>query len=104
MNVTWILGLISGLIVGLSRGGLAVISHYALRLILCLNGNAPFKFVNFLDRCARLSVLKKVFGGYIFIHRMLLEYFTELTQCKDQQQHQFRGLVRARDSEHASRS
>jgi hypothetical protein len=33
----------------------------------------------FLDHCARLILLKKVGGGYIFIHRMLLEYFAEMT-------------------------
>jgi hypothetical protein len=56
-----------------------VIKHYALRLILWLNGNTPFNFIKFLDRCAKLILLKKVGGGYIFIHRMLLEYFAEMT-------------------------
>ena len=72
-------GLIFGLIFGLNRGGSAVIKHYALRLTLWLNGLAPFKFIKFLDHCAKLIFLKKVGGGYIFIHRMLLEYFAELT-------------------------
>jgi hypothetical protein len=72
-------GLIGGLIAGLNRGGSAVIKHYALRLTLCLNGDTPFKFVKFLDQCARLILLKKVGGGYIFIHRTLLEYFAEMT-------------------------
>jgi eukaryotic-like serine/threonine-protein kinase len=74
-----IFGLVVGLIFGLNRGGSAVIKHYALRLTLWLNGYTPFNFVNFLDHCARLILLKKVGGGYIFIHRMLLEYFAELT-------------------------
>ena len=56
-----------------------MIKHYALRLTLWLNGYTPFKFVDFLDHCAKLILLKKVGGGYIFIHRMLLEYFAELT-------------------------
>ena len=56
-----------------------MIKHYALRLILWLNGYTPFKFITFLDHCAKLILLKKVGGGYIFIHRMLLEYFAELT-------------------------
>jgi hypothetical protein len=73
-----IVGLIFGLIVGLDRGGSAVIKHYALRLTLWLNGYTPFRFIKFLDHCARLILLKKVGGGYIFIHRMLLEYFAEL--------------------------
>ena len=69
----------NGLIVGLNRGGSAVIKHYGLRLTLWLNCYAPFKLVKFLDHCARLILLKKVGGGYIFIHPMLLEYFAELT-------------------------
>jgi eukaryotic-like serine/threonine-protein kinase len=73
-----IVGLIIGLIVGLNRGGSAVIKHYALRLILWLNGYTPFNFIKFLDQCARLILLKKVGGGYIFIHRMLLDYFADI--------------------------
>jgi hypothetical protein len=71
-------GSIFGLIAALNRGGSAVIKHYALRLILWLNGDTPRDFVQFLDQCAKLILLKKVGGGYIFIHRMLLDYFAEL--------------------------
>jgi eukaryotic-like serine/threonine-protein kinase len=73
-----IVGLIAGAIAGLNRGGSAVIKHYALRLILWLNGCIPFNFIKFLDQCAKLILLKKVGGGYIFIHRMVLEYFADL--------------------------
>jgi hypothetical protein len=65
-------------IFALNRGGSAVIKHYTLRLILWLKGYTPFKFVQFLDHCAKLILLKKVGGGYIFIHRMLLDYFADL--------------------------
>jgi eukaryotic-like serine/threonine-protein kinase len=64
-------GLILGLYFALGRGGSAVIMHYALRLILWRKGYTPFNFVKFLDQCARLILLKKAGGGYIFIHRML---------------------------------
>jgi hypothetical protein len=67
-----------GLILGLHRGGSAVIKHYALRLILWRSGYIPLNLINFLDQCSRLILLKKVGGGYIFIHRMLLEYFADL--------------------------
>ena len=67
-----------GLTVGLNRGGSAVVKHYALRLILWLTGATPFRFIPFLDHCAKLILLKKVGGGYIFIHRTLLEYFAAL--------------------------
>jgi hypothetical protein len=73
-----IVSLIFGSLFGLERGGSAVIKHYALRLILWLSGSTPFKFIKFLDHCAKLIFLKKVGGGYIFIHRMLLDYFAEL--------------------------
>jgi eukaryotic-like serine/threonine-protein kinase len=73
-------GIIAGSIVGLNRGGSAVIKHYALRLILCLSGNTPFRFIKFLDQCAKLIFLKKIGGGYIFIHRKLLDYFADLPQ------------------------
>jgi hypothetical protein len=74
-----LIGLIFGLVAGLNRGGSAVIKHYALRLILWLSGFTPFRFIKFLDHCAKVIFLKKVGGGYIFIHRMLLEYFADLT-------------------------
>ena len=81
-------GAFAGLIVGLNRGGSAVLKHYSLRLMLWLRGYTPFRFIGFLDYSAKLIFLKKVGGSYIFIHRMLLEYFAELnseapTRAKD---------------------
>lgn len=99
-----IFGLISGLILGLTSGlGFGLTSGLISGLILlagvslgCLeswpvenqiwctmtlrrSGYTPRKFVKFLDHCSKLILLKKVGGGYIFIHRMLLEYFADLT-------------------------
>src|SRR5271165_2862432 len=71
-------GPIVGLIVGLNRGGSAVVKHYALRLTLWRKGYTPLNFIKFLDQCAKLILLKKVGGGYIFIHRMLLDHFADL--------------------------
>jgi hypothetical protein len=68
-----IFGLIGGVISGSNRGGSAVIKHYALRLILWLDEWTPFNFIKFLDHSPRLILVKKVGGGYIFIHRMLLD-------------------------------
>jgi eukaryotic-like serine/threonine-protein kinase len=82
-----IIGMVAGLgialIVGLNRGGSAVIKHYALRLILWLKGYTPFNFIKLLDCCDKLILLKKVGGGYIFIHRMLLDYFDELDSSQN---------------------
>jgi eukaryotic-like serine/threonine-protein kinase len=53
-----------------------------LRLILWRKGYTPLNFIKFLDHCAKLILLKKVGGGYIFVHRMLLDYFAELSSAK----------------------
>ncbi len=59
-------------------GGMDVIAHYCLRLILCLFGYGPRNLVRFLDYAAtELGFLQKVGGGYTFMHRYLLEYFAE---------------------------
>jgi hypothetical protein len=36
------------------------------------------KFFNFLDHCVDLIFLRRVGGGYIFVHRLLMEHFAEM--------------------------
>ena len=50
-----------------------------LRLVLWLRDYIPLNFVAFLGQCDKLILLKKVGGGYIFVRRMLLEYFAEMS-------------------------
>ena len=43
------------------------------------NGSLPFRdLVPFLDYCAERIFLRKVGGGYIFVHRLLMEHFASL--------------------------
>ncbi|HEY0601910.1 MAG TPA: hypothetical protein VGD58_03320 [Herpetosiphonaceae bacterium] len=37
----------------------------------------PRPYVSFLDFAAQCILLRKVGGGYIFIHRLLLDYFAK---------------------------
>lgn len=67
-----------GIATGLFFGGLAFIQHFILRSILCHNGHIPWNYVRFLDHAADLIFLRKVGGGYIFVHRLLMEYFASL--------------------------
>ena len=53
----------------------SVLEHLVLRHFLVRNGSAPWDYAKFLDHAAERILLRKVGGGYIFIHRMLLEYF-----------------------------
>jgi len=69
---------LGGLAGALAFGGYAVCSHLALRLVLWRNGAIPWNYARFLDYCVGRIFLRKVGGGYIFIHRLLMEYFGSL--------------------------
>jgi hypothetical protein len=71
-------GLFAGLVVGLLNGGLACLRHYVLRFLLWRAGSMPWNYPRFLDSAAERILLRKVGGGYIFVHRLLLEYFASL--------------------------
>ena len=71
-------GPLVGVIAFFVYGGQDVIQHYTLRFILYWRGHTPLRYANFLDYAARLVFLQKVGGGYIFIHRLLLEHFAAM--------------------------
>jgi hypothetical protein len=72
-------GLLVGLLfaptVGLIFGGYACISHIALRLVLWRIGALPLRTVSFVDYATERVFLRRVGGGYIFVHRLLQEHF-----------------------------
>ena len=76
-------GVLAGLIVGLAggviSGGDIVTKHCILRFILWWQGHIAWNYARFLDYCHDRLFLRKVGGGYIFIHRMLMEHFASLT-------------------------
>lgn len=76
-------GVIGGLISGFWYfGGKEVIQHYSLRLTLYFKNYTPLNYGNFLEYAVKLIFLQKVGGGYIFIHRLLLEHFVTVRQKK----------------------
>ena len=89
--VGWSDGIVEGLAQGLGTmsvgallgallaGGLACIQHFVLRLLLWRAGTMPWNYARFLDYAADRLFLRKVGGGYIFVHRLLLEHFASLT-------------------------
>ena len=79
-------GLLGGLLGGLRFGGHAYLHHFALRLVLWQKNLAPLHYVRFLDHATARLFLRKVGGGYVFIHRMLLEYFAALHPTSTEQQ------------------
>ncbi len=55
----------------------AVIQHFSLRVVLCLNGYAPWNYARFLDYATDRLFLQRVGGKYRFIHRLLQEHFAQ---------------------------
>ncbi|MDJ0796549.1 MAG: NACHT domain-containing protein [Calothrix sp. MO_167.B12] len=77
------IGLAVGLLAGLVGGkgpvfaGLVLIQHFTLRVILWLQGYTPWNYARFLDYATERIFLRKVGGGYIFIHQTLKEHFAQ---------------------------
>lgn len=72
------LGVAIGGLAAMLNGGMAVVRHYLLRWRLFRSQVAPLDYTAFLDHaCDRLGFLEHVGGGYMFIHRMVLEHFAE---------------------------
>lgn len=59
-------------------GGKAAIQHLVLRYLLYRRHQMPWNYARFLDYACDRIFLQKVGGGYIFIHRLLLEHFAKL--------------------------
>lgn len=70
-------GIFFGVIAAMWYGGFFIVQHSILRIMLWRLGYTPWlgQFTKFLDYCARHIFLRKVGGGYIFIHRYLQEHF-----------------------------
>lgn len=69
------IGLTAGMMKG---GGKACVRHLVLRLILYGKGYTPWNYARFLDHAAERLFLQKVGGGYIFVHRVLMEHFAKM--------------------------
>jgi hypothetical protein len=67
-----------GVIWALLRGGLFCLQHLAVKLIVRVRGYGPWRYATFLNAAAQLLLLRKVGGGYVFVHRMLLDYLASL--------------------------
>lgn len=60
-------------------GGFTVACHYMLRFLLAAKRRLPFRLVPIFNFCIDRAFMRQVGGGYIFIHRLLMEYFAALT-------------------------
>ncbi len=78
-----LMGVAAGIVAARHYGGLAALQHYTLRFILWRRGDMPWRYARFLDHAAgELRFLQKVGGGYMFVHRYLLEHFAAMEETK----------------------
>lgn len=59
----------------MSFGGLDLLKHFLIRMILKTSGQIPNNFIEFLTHATRLNFLQRVGGSYMFGHRLLQEHF-----------------------------
>lgn len=71
-------GIIGGITGWLAGEGFACIQHILLRLLLRRTGYLPWNYAHFLDYAVSRILLRKIGDNYIFIHRLLLDYFASL--------------------------
>ncbi len=70
------LGITVGGLAALWFGGIDLIQHHTLRLLLRYHKTIPaYRLVPVLDYASERILLRRVGGGYIFIHPLLREYF-----------------------------
>ncbi|KPV50989.1 hypothetical protein SE17_23765, partial [Kouleothrix aurantiaca] len=64
-----------GLLWGFRSGLAAFIDHWMLRALLLRQQSTPQRYVRFLNDATGRTFLRRVGGGYIFLHRALQEHF-----------------------------
>ncbi|MFE1775488.1 NACHT domain-containing protein [Streptomyces sp. NPDC059008] len=85
-RMTLLFGVIDGLTCGTSvfvltalhTGGRAWLHHYTLRVMLALQGRIPLRWVRFLQDASDRILLRRVGGGYMFVHGLFLDHFAAL--------------------------
>lgn len=73
-----ILGGLIGYVMGLYFGGFAFLQHFLLRVFVWQQRWLPWDVPRFLASADNLIFLRKVGGGYIFIHRLLKEHLVAM--------------------------
>ena len=71
-------GIVVSSIGGLLFGVRSLLQHVTLRLIWLRSGRIPRNYADFLDYAVDHILMRRVGGGFIFIHRLLLEHFASL--------------------------
>jgi hypothetical protein len=74
-----------GLLACMTTGGLTVWRHCTIRFLLWHSQTFPMRAPHFLDDSVARFLLRRVGGGYIFSHRLLLDYLADTTERSTEQ-------------------
>ncbi len=74
----WSLFVVSSILIWIITGGLAVWRHYLIRILLRRVHTFPLNASQFLDDATTRILLRRIGGGYSFVHRLLLDYLADL--------------------------
>jgi hypothetical protein len=77
-TVALTIGCLMGLAVGYGTTGVLIARYWGVRLLLAWDGLAPRQYRDFLPDAAGRTFLYKVGEGYVFLHRLVLDYFAQL--------------------------
>jgi hypothetical protein len=76
-GLIWLFAVSGGLLAWASSGGWAVLQHAIVRLLLARSHTFSWRAQAFLDEATSHILMRRVGGGYSFVHRRLLDYFAD---------------------------
>ena len=76
----WVSAAVVAIPAGMAAGGTAVVLHLAVRLVLAMQTPMPLRLVPFLEEAVQHGLLRRIGGGYVFVHRTLLDHLAGRTR------------------------
>jgi hypothetical protein len=74
-----LIGMSGGCLAWLLMGGVVVLQYLTIRWLLWRSQTFPWQTVSLLDDAVARILLRRVGGGYSFTHRLLMDYFVNLS-------------------------
>ena len=79
LNQGLLTGISGALLICMLTGGLAAFRHYIIRFLLWRSRMFPGIASQFLDDATARILLRRIGGGYSFVHRLLLDHLADAT-------------------------
>jgi hypothetical protein len=77
LSIGPLIGMSGALLICMLTGGLATFRHYTIRSLLSRSHTFPMRAPQFLNDATARILLRRVGGGYSFVHRLLLDHLAD---------------------------